>query len=85
MPLYTLEDVEKTAQLFTIVELDTWITIEEGIEVFYNNTGHIIGSAGITLRIKENEETKTVHFSGDLGRYHDVICARHNAFYKPIL
>ncbi len=72
-PLYTLEDVEKAAQMFTIIELDKWIPIEEGTEIFYNSTGHIIGAAGITLRIKENGENKTVHFSGDVGRYNDVI------------
>ncbi len=79
-PLYTLEDVERTADLFTIVEMDKWITIEDGIDVFYNNTGHIIGSAGITVRIKENGETKTVHFSGDVGRYHDVILCPPQCF-----
>ena len=77
-PLYTLDDVKHTASLFKIVDYDTWITIENGIEVFYNNTGHIIGSAGITLRIRENGETKSLHFSGDVGRYRDVIlCPPH--------
>ncbi len=79
-PLYTIEDVEHTASLFNIIDYDTWITIENGIEVFYNNTGHIIGSAGITLRIRENEETKLLHFSGDVGRYRDVILSSPQCF-----
>ena len=72
-PLYTLEDVERTATMFEIVVFDQWIMIEDGVEVQYTNTGHIIGSAGITLRIKENDQTKTIHFSGDVGRYRDII------------
>ena len=72
-PLYSLEDVEKTAAMFSLVDYEQWTTIEDGIEVYYNNTGHIIGSAGITLRLTENEETKIIHFSGDVGRYRDVI------------
>ncbi len=80
--LYSLEDVERTALLFEIIDLDTWITIEKGIEVYYNNTGHIIGSAGITLRITENSETKTLHFSGDVGRYRDVILRSPQGFPK---
>lgn len=72
-PLYTIEDVEKTATLFKIVPFDEWITIEDELDVFYNNTGHIIGAAGITIRIKENGEERIIHFSGDVGRYRDVI------------
>ena len=79
-PLYTLEDVEKTAKLFQIVSLDEWINIEDGLEVFYNNTGHIIGAAGITVRVKENDEPKVIHFSGDVGRYHDVILQQPQCF-----
>lgn len=81
-PLYTLEDVEKTTPLFKVVELDTWITINNEIEVYYNNTGHIIGSAGVTLQIKENEATKTIHFSGDVGRYRDVILRAPQCFLQ---
>ena len=78
--LYTLEDVEKTATLFETVDFDTWICIDENVEVYYNNTGHIIGSAGITMRITENEQQKTLHFSGDVGRYHDVILCPPQCF-----
>ena len=79
-PLYSLEDVAHTSSLFEVVTLDTWIVLENGIEVYYNNTGHIIGSAGITLKIKENEEIKTLHFSGDVGRYQDIILCPPQCF-----
>ncbi len=78
--LYTLEDVATTATLFEMVGFDQWIEIEPGIEVYYNNTGHIIGSAGITLRIQDNEQLKTIHFSGDVGRYRDVILCPPQCF-----
>ena len=81
-PLYTLEDVAKTATLFQIVDFDNWITIEDGVDVFYNNTGHIIGAAGITVRVTQNQETKTLHFSGDVGRYRDVILCSPQCFPK---
>ena len=72
-PLYSMEDVTKTAELFEIIHFEEWIQLEEGVEVYYTNTGHIIGSAAITIRITEEEQTKTLHFSGDVGRYRDVI------------
>lgn len=79
-PLYTMEDVEKAVHLFKTVESDKWIAIEDDVEVFYNSTGHIIGASGITLKIKENSETKTLHFSGDVGRYNDVILRSPECF-----
>ncbi len=78
--LYTMEDVQKAASLFTIVPFDAWIEIEKGVEVFYNNTGHIIGSAAVTLRIQEGKQSKTIHFSGDVGRYKDAILCQPQCF-----
>ena len=79
-PLYTLEDVKKTATMFEVVAPDEWITIAEGLDVFYNGTGHIIGATGITLRIQEKGEEKIIHFSGDVGRYRDVILQQPECF-----
>ncbi len=34
----------------------------------YNDAGHILGSAGVTLEIKENGKTTLFGFTGDIGR-----------------
>src|SRR3954469_3372461 len=74
-PLYTLEDVAKTAELFEIIQFEEWLQLEEGLEIYYTNTGHIIGSAAITIRVTEDEQTKTFHFSVEGGRYRDgLLC-----------
>jgi len=39
---------------FVPVEYDKWFTIDENIDVQYTDTGHIIGSAAVHLKIKEN-------------------------------
>ncbi|MBN8785612.1 MAG: MBL fold metallo-hydrolase [Terrimonas sp.] len=72
-PLYNTEDAKKAADLFNIVDYGNWFTIENGIEFLYTDTGHIIGSAAINLRITENGHTTAITFSGDVGRYRDVI------------
>jgi metallo-beta-lactamase family protein len=72
-PLYTSEDAKKTIPLFSEVEYDGWYKIEEGVEVLFTDAGHIIGSAAVHLRITENGTTQQVTFSGDVGRYRDVI------------
>ncbi|MFT3749903.1 MAG: MBL fold metallo-hydrolase [Agriterribacter sp.] len=72
-PLYNTEDARKASDLFNIVDYGNWFTIENGIEFLYTDTGHIIGSAAINLKITENGQTTAITFSGDVGRYRDVI------------
>jgi metallo-beta-lactamase family protein len=72
-PLYDEEDAKEALSLFQSVEYRVWHAIDENVEFMYTDAGHIIGSAAVHLRIKENGETRTLTFSGDVGRYRDVI------------
>jgi metallo-beta-lactamase family protein len=72
-PLYTTEDALAAVDHFETVEYGNWFTIDENIEVMYADAGHIIGSASVHLRVHENGKTKRITFSGDVGRYRDVI------------
>ncbi len=79
-PLYTPDDVVLALPLFEEVDYGHWFTIEPGIEVMYTDAGHIIGSAAVHLRIKENGKTNQISFSGDVGRYGDVILRSPDVF-----
>ena len=72
-PLYTTQEALDACDHFVPVEYDTWFRIDECIEVMFTDAGHIIGSACVHLRIRENDKTTTITFSGDVGRYRDVI------------
>ena len=72
-PLYTTQEALDACDHFVPVEYDTWFRIDEFIEVMFTDAGHIIGSACVHLRIRENDKTTTITFSGDVGRYRDVI------------
>jgi metallo-beta-lactamase family protein len=78
--LYDTNDVRKALPLFTIVNYDTWFTVEDGVEVLYTDTGHITGAAAVHVRITENNSTKQISFSGDVGRYSDVILRSPKVF-----
>lgn len=78
--LYLPEDVEPVIPLFETVDYGTWFAIEPGIEVLYTDAGHIIGSAAVHLRVKENGRTTQISFSGDVGRYNDVILRSPDVF-----
>ncbi len=78
--LYDTDDVQKVFPLFTLVHYDEWITIEEGIEVLYTDAGHITGAASVHVRITQNNSTTQISFSGDVGRYSDVILKSPKTF-----
>ena len=72
-PLYDTADALAAADHFVAVNYDDWFTIDENIDMQFTDTGHIIGSASVHVKIKEDGKTTTLTFSGDVGRYRDVI------------
>lgn len=67
IPLYTMQDVERTLPLFTPCKYDNEYTVFDGIVVKFIDAGHLLGSASILIKITENGVTKSVLFSGDVG------------------
>jgi metallo-beta-lactamase family protein len=72
-PLYSEEDAKKAAGYFEEVEYGNWFRIEDGVELMFTDAGHIIGSAAVHLRILDEGKTRQLTFSGDIGRYRDII------------
>lgn len=72
-PLYTIEDAKNSFGSFVEVNYGNWQKVIDDVEVLFTDAGHIIGSACVHLRIKENGTTRQLTFSGDVGRYRDVI------------
>ena len=79
-PLYTTDKALAAADSFVKVDYNTWFTVDEHIEVLFTDAGHIIGSAAVHLKIKENGKTTRLTFSGDVGRYRDVILKSPEVF-----
>ena len=66
-PLYTAEDAINCMEIFSPVEYDEIVQLDENISARFNDAGHMLGSAIIELWVTENGKiTKTV-FSGDIG------------------
>lgn len=72
-PLYNEEDAVNAIRQFKIVEYNTDHNITDGITVNFSDAGHIIGSAAVHLSIIENGKSTRISFSGDVGRYDDLI------------
>ncbi len=67
-PLYISEDVHPAMNLFIGCSYDRWVYVNDDVQVKFTDAGHILGSASVTLKIKENGETRFFGFTGDIGR-----------------
>lgn len=72
-PLYNTEDAYLALSLFRTVKYRTEYEVCKGVTLFYTDAGHIIGSAAVHLDIMENGRLTKISFSGDVGRYGDLI------------
>jgi len=66
--LYLQKDVENCLENFVTLQFNKKFTIKPGLEITFYPAGHLLGAAHLYFSIKEGEETKTLGFSGDIGR-----------------
>lgn len=72
-PIYTQDDAKKAFDHFVPVEYETWFDVMDGVQAMFTDAGHIIGSACVHLKINEDGRDRRITFSGDVGRYRDLI------------
>lgn len=79
-PLYSVEDANKAISFLQPVEYGIWFEVLNGVKCMFTDAGHIIGSAAVHLKIDENGKTTHITFSGDVGRYGDMILKSPQTF-----
>ena len=79
-PLYELEDVNFCIKQFETVKLDEWNKIDDAIRFMLTDAGHILGSTCVNLEFNEPDGLKKIFFSGDVGRYTDIILREPQVF-----
>jgi metallo-beta-lactamase family protein len=79
-PLYTIDHAKMVLPLMQEVPYGEWTKIDQDLEVLYTDAGHIIGSAAVHLKVIEDGKTEQISFSGDVGRYGDVILKSPEVF-----
>ncbi|MFL5810796.1 MAG: MBL fold metallo-hydrolase RNA specificity domain-containing protein [Flavisolibacter sp.] len=79
-PLYTLEDAKNCMDNFYTQPYGQWFAVTEGVEAMFTDAGHIIGSTCVHVRVTEGGVMRQLTFSGDVGRYRDVILKSPQTF-----
>lgn len=72
-PSYTTKDVEKCLRHFKTVPYNAEFQLNDEVSLTFTNAGHILGSAVVNLKLTENDKTTTLTFTGDVGRYNDLL------------
>ena len=71
--LYTEEQAMEALRLFKIVAYNEEVEITPRIKFILTDAGHVIGSAAVHLSILEDGKYTNITFSGDVGRYGDLL------------
>lgn len=79
-PLYNTEDAYMALSLIRTVKYRTPFELNQNARLTFTDAGHIIGSAAVHLDIIEQGRTLKLSFSGDVGRYGDLILKSPESF-----
>jgi metallo-beta-lactamase family protein len=66
-PLYVQADVDKLGPLYRPLPYNEPTVVAPGISIRAVEAGHMLGSVSLEATVKEEDKTRTVVFSGDLG------------------
>ena len=67
-PYYDVDDVDGITRRFVGVRYQDTVAVHPRIKASFHDAGHILGSAAVRVAISERGGTKTILFTGDLGR-----------------
>ena len=79
-PLYTDEQATESLRLFKIVEYHEEYAITPRVKFHFTDAGHIVGSAAVHLTVLEDGKETHITFSGDVGRYGDMLLKNPQRF-----
>ncbi len=66
-PIYDMHDADETIKLLVPCEYNKEYQICDSVKIRFTDIGHLLGSSSIEVWMTENEQTKKIVFSGDIG------------------
>lgn len=72
-PIYTMADAVAACEMMVPISYDEKVSICDEITVEFVDAGHLLGSASIKMWATEQDTTKTIIFSGDIGNINKPI------------
>jgi len=72
-PLYNAEDAQAVSPLLSPVKYGEPVPMPGGIQAVFRDAGHVLGSAMVEVQAKVDSASRTMVFSGDIGRWDSPI------------
>ncbi|MCK4795361.1 MAG: MBL fold metallo-hydrolase, partial [Desulfobacteraceae bacterium] len=82
IPLYTVADAKACCSLLSPVRYGDCIAIGDAVAATFHDAGHVLGSSMISIVVSQNGETRTLLFSGDVGRWNKPILQDPTLFHE---
>ncbi len=83
-PLYTPRDIPAVLQLMRHVPYGKKTDLGKGVSFTFFDAGHILGSAYVLLEWAESGRSRSLLFTGDVGRYHTPIIGDPQPIPAPV-
>jgi metallo-beta-lactamase family protein len=78
--LYTEDNVTESLKLFKTVDYQQQYAITPNLKFQFTDAGHLLGSAAIHVVVTEDGKDTHITFSGDVGRYGDLLLKSPQTF-----
>jgi metallo-beta-lactamase family protein len=69
IPLYTVQDAEKCFRLLKAIPYEEFLPLNDQVKVCFHDAGHILGSAMIEIVVQDENGSRNILFSGDIGQW----------------
>jgi metallo-beta-lactamase family protein len=79
-PIYTADDAVKSLQQFVSIAYEQKFRVTDNVTLTFTDTGHILGSSAVNLKIKEQDKVVNLCFTGDIGRQNNAIIRNPQPF-----
>jgi metallo-beta-lactamase family protein len=73
LPLYTYQEAVNSLQAFRPIDESKPLELSPRFSLRFYGAGHILGARSIEVTVRENGSERKILFSGDLGRYQQLI------------
>jgi metallo-beta-lactamase family protein len=73
LPLYTYDEAVKSLEALRPIDESKPLELSKHFSLKLYRAGHILGARSIEVTVRENGSSRKVLFSGDLGRYEQLI------------
>ena len=80
IPLYTVQDAKNCFPLLKDVPYEYYLQLNERVKVCFHDAGHILGSAMIEIVVKDENSSRNIIFSGDIGQWDKPLLGNPSVF-----